>query len=1052
MSLAIVTVRRIRPHLATWLAVLVSILVTATAVGALVLLSAQIGAASTRGLIAAADPAARSVAVTTSVPAGDRAEADAAVSELLGPVSEGAEVTTVATATTRGIVGQPENARALLAEVGDVDVKADLVAGAWPTRGGAPAGGDSLEVAVHEAAADALGLEVGSRIGLVDLLDRDAANREAQVVGTFLPHDPADAVWTALPIAATGTTSTEFETYGPFLLADGALDAGESGSTTVTWRVSPEIPGTSADAVAALADRVRETLEAGRAAASLDDPSAVPVLRGAQTSSDLPTILDEAAELSTRAQAALLTPVFLLLLLGGTALAVSVSLLALLREGETRLLRTRGAGTLQIARIALGEGLLLVAVAIVAGALLAPLVASFAAARAGLGSAVTATVGAGFTDALRDPTFLATSAAVGVLAVVTVVVTTVVRSRDLPRGTARPGLVRVLAGAGVDLVLVALGVLALLQLRRYLEDPTPTLDPLTAAAPGLLVAAAAVAVLRVLPLLARGVGRLTDERSLPVAWGGWQVARRLGTQAGALLLILLAVPIGVLAVSQQSTTTVAIADQSDFAAGAPLRVVPRPDAVRDPAILTRYAEVAGGPDRVLPVARETMTLGSLDRVTVLALDSTTAGTVARPRDDLVFGGTWTGLMDGLAEARPASVAGIRLPDDVTELEIAADLEMRDADVVFPPGEAPAEAGDLVVVLTDGTGRTWPVTAGDIASGRPATVSLDAGLPRPVTITALQVITSLAWYADEQGPLLRVTLESVAADGRPVSLGGLEDPVVQEGQVVLTATRDETDPPPVVLTEAVAADLEVGVGDLMTLPVRGQSLDVEVTGVVRALPTAVVPERGVVADFATLDAAALAAADGDVIVGTAPREVWLDPVDVDAAESALADDPAAAATIVSVERLEADRLSSPVHAGMRAALQLVGVAATALAALGFAATTAAVGRTRRQESAVLHALGLAPTRIRFTVLVERWVVIALAVAAGLAVGVLITYAVVPLLVGGDGHPLVPSVRAVVPWPAVVLVALATTGALVLATLVAARRLTTDLAAGLRDSAV
>ncbi|MGA8046347.1 MAG: hypothetical protein WCA30_08775, partial [Dermatophilaceae bacterium] len=880
MSLATVTLRRIRPHLATWLAVLTSILVTATTVGALVLLSEQIGAASTRGLISAADPAARSVAVTSSVAGGERAAADAAVSDLLAPVSEGAEITTVATATSRGIVGQPENARALLAEVGDVDSHADLVAGAWPsTEGG------MLEVAVHEAAAAALGLEVGSTVGLVDLLDQDAAAQEAEVVGTFLPKDPADALWTALPIAASGTTSTEFETYGPVLLAEGALDAGAAGSATVTWRVSPRIPGANADAVVALADRVRDTLEAGRAAASLNDPRAVAVLRGAQTSSDLPALLDEAAELSTRAQAALLTPVFLLLLLGGTALAVSVSLLALLREGETRLLRTRGASTVQIARIAFGEGVLLVAVAVLAGALLAPLVASLVAARAGLEAGGTGVEGPGVAAALRDPTLLVTLTVVGLLAVVTVVVTTVVRSRDLPRGAARPGLVRVLAGAGVDLVLVALGLLALLQLRRYLEDPTPTLDPVTAAAPGLLVAAAAVAVLRVLPLLARFVGRLTGERSLPVAWGGWQVARRLGTQAGALLLILLAVPIGVLAVAQQSTTTAAIADQSDFAAGAPLRVVPRPDAVRDPALLTRYADVAGGADRVLPVARETMTLGSLERVTVLALDSTTAGTVARPRDDLVEGETWAGLMDRLAEARPESVPGVRLPDDVAELEVALALDLRDADVVFPPGEAPAEAGDLVVVLTDGTGRTWPVTAGDIASGRPATVSVEEGLPRPLTITALQVLTSLAWYADEQGPLLQVSLESVNADGRPVSADGLGDPVVREGQVVLTATRDETAPPPVVLTEEVAADLEVGVGDLMTLPVRGQSLDVEVAGIVRALPTAAVPERGVVADFATLDAAALAAADGAVLVGTAPREVWLDPVDVAAAESA-----------------------------------------------------------------------------------------------------------------------------------------------------------------------
>jgi predicted lysophospholipase L1 biosynthesis ABC-type transport system permease subunit len=248
---------------------------------------------------------------------------------------------------------------------------------------------------------------------------------------------------------------------------------------------------------------------------------------------------------------------------------------------------------------------------------------------------------------------------------------------------------------------------------------------------------------------------------------------------------------------------------------------------------------------------------------------------------------------------------------------------------------------------------------------------------------------------------------------------------------------------------VASDLEVGVGDLMTLPSRGQALDVEVVGVIDALPTAVVPDRGVVADLATLDAAALAAGGARVTVGTAPREFWLDPEDLDATREALRADPAAASRVHSADSVAVERRQSPVHAGLRAALSLVGAAAILLAALGFAATTAAIGRTRRHESAVLHALGLPPGQIRRTVLIERWAVIALAVTAGVVVGVLVTYAVVPLLVGGDGYPLVPDVRPVVPWPAVGLVAVVTAAALVAGTLVAARQVASQLSASLRE---
>ena len=1048
MSLVTVALRRIRPHLATWLAVLASVLVTATTVGSLTLLGEAIGQASTGGLIAAAGSTDRSLSLTTTVRAGDRATADAAVDEVLAPLGDGGLHTAVATTTSRGIVDRPENARALLAEVSDAPSHADLVAGSWPepvTGDDVAAPGAEVEVALHEGAAEALGVGVGSTLGLRDLLDDEAPPRPARIVGTYLPQDADAAVWAELPVAAQGTVSTEFDTYGPFLLGAGALDAGVAGSATVTWRVTPEVTGIDAEAMTALRSDVTGVLETARAAASLDDPGAVPVLRGAQARSDLPALLDEAAALATRAEAAVLTPTFLLLLLGGTALAVSVALLALLREPETRLLRTRGAGTAQVARMALLEGVLVVGAATLGALLLAPALATVVAARAGL-----ATQELTFAAGVGDLHLLTLLGVVAALAVVTIVVTSVLRSRDLPRGVTRPGLGQLLTGAGVDLVLLGLGVLAFLQLRRYLADPTPALDPVTAAAPGLLVAALAVALLRVLPLLARGAGRATETRSLPLAWGGWQVARRIGTQAGALLLILLALPIGILAVSQQSTTARAIEDQSRFAVGADLRIEPRPGEVRAPDLLTRVAEAAGGREHVMPVARETMTLGSLDRVTVLGVDARTAGTVAAPRPDLVPDGTWPELMGRLLEDRPQTSAevGVRLPDDATSARLTFAMDLRATESLFGP-EGREASGSGAAVLTDADGQTRSVSLGQVRDGQPVEIPVPDGLPRPVAITAVQVSTNLAWLADEAGPLLSVALAELTVDGSAVATDGLEPAVIREGRATLLATRPDAPPPPVVLTTAVAADLEVAVGDLMTLPVRGQSLDVEVVGTLEALPTAVVPDRGVVLDLATLDAATLTAAAERVVVGTAPREFWLAPEDPAAAEAALRADPAAAARIRSVETTAAQRQDSPVHAGLRAALLLVGVAAIALAALGFAATTAAIGRTRRHESAVLHALGLPPRLIRRTVLIERWAVIALAVAAGVVVGVLVTYAVVPLLVGGDGQPLVPSVVPVVPWPAVGLVTGVTAAALVAGTLVAARQVGSDLSASLRE---
>src|SRR5690606_17490765 len=108
VSLTGIALRRIRPHLATWLAVLASVHVTVTTIGSLILLSSAIGDASTRGLVAAAEPSARSISVTASVPAGGLSDADEAVRAVLAPLLPRSDLTIVATTTSRGIEGQPE--------------------------------------------------------------------------------------------------------------------------------------------------------------------------------------------------------------------------------------------------------------------------------------------------------------------------------------------------------------------------------------------------------------------------------------------------------------------------------------------------------------------------------------------------------------------------------------------------------------------------------------------------------------------------------------------------------------------------------------------------------------------------------------------------------------------------------------------------------------------------------------------------------------------------------------------------------------------------------
>ena len=131
---------------------------------------------------------------------------------------------------------------------------------------------------------------------------------------------------------------------------------------------------------------------------------------------------------------------------------------------------------------------------------------------------------------------------------------------------------------------MALGGLAAVQLRRYDAVGQATVDPLTAAAPALVVAGLSVVCLRLLPVLAGVVSRWSARRpGLDAAWGGWQFARRAAGQSGTLLLVLLAVAMGTIALGHSATVERAVTDQTAFDTGAPVRVVRGSSPGRVPA-------------------------------------------------------------------------------------------------------------------------------------------------------------------------------------------------------------------------------------------------------------------------------------------------------------------------------------------------------------------------------------------------------------------------------------------------------------------------------------
>ena len=242
---------------------------------------------------------------------------------------------------------------------------------------------------------------------------------------------------------------------------------------------------------------------------------------------------------------------------------------------------------------------------------------------------------------------------------------------------------------------------------------------------------------------------------------------------------------------------------------------------------------------------------------------------------------------------------------------------------------------------------------------------------------------------------------MSADGVPV--GGLDvlGDRSHDGDVVRAGAPADLDAVPALVTRTVANAARAQVGSTLAITVAGRQVPLTVVGVVDSVPTARIPDRAVVVDLPTV------LAMGDVgEPSTSPaeaREWWVDPVSVSAVEDAVRTGLPAGSTAVVRSDLVAERAANPVNAGMRAAMLLVTGAALVLAAVGFAATTAALGRTRRRENAVLLALGMPPGRIRRVLALERIGVVVLTVAVGLVLGVLQPLAVVPVLVGGDGHP-------------------------------------------------
>jgi hypothetical protein len=724
--------------------------------------------------------------------------------------------------------------------------------------------------------------------------------------------------------------------------------------------------------------------------------------------------------LASRAGA--LTVVLQLFVLAVYALALVARLVLAERVAETALLHSRGTRPRQLAGVAAAEALVLSLPAVVAGPPLASLLVGVldnagALAQRGL-----------VLEPVVTPAAIALAIAAGLITVVTLTLPTLTSGRGsaVRHRQRRAGMAQ---RAGIDLALLAVAAIGYWQLRRA-GSPVAAgirgrlgLDPLLIAAPALSLLAGAVLTLRAVPPLARLSERVAASgRRVVPALGAWQVARRPRTYARAALLPLLALALGLFALSYGRTWDAAQAAIAAQRAGADLLVSPSANAGIMPAQLSGTYSAIDGVRGVVPAWQDTVPISQdVGTAEILAVDTTGVARLAVDREVAAVTAAFAG-------GRPP-IPAVTLPQETPQLDVRVN--------VTPLAETQPAPVRLDLLLRDGHGLVHLLPTGEvIADGTTTVQRVDL---RGVAVPAAIVGAELRFAADRrEHQHFRVAIERVDAAGRaPVALGtaewvaeveagdraeivspprpapdGAATPV--EFNVEVPPTGDinpsgdvndeatvrllagEPTPPDtvrVLVTERFADVLGVAAGDTVPLRLDTLALTASVERVVPTFPTlsAGAETTGVVMDLGTL--AALSFAHERRVLE--PTSWMLDTTG----------DPAAVADRVSAPPLVSQQVldqaamarglrSDPVALGVIGALSLGFATAAALAALGFVVAGVAAARERITEFALLRAVGLSARQLVSWLTLEHGILLAGALAGGVLLGGAMSWLILP----------------------------------------------------------
>ncbi|MEV8022167.1 ABC transporter permease [Streptomyces sp. NPDC086554] len=928
---------------------------------------------------------------------------------------------------------------------------ADLVAGRWPRGGSAGSSGSSdssgsgpevMETVLTKVFAAELAVRTGDELRVSGAGGRPVRMR---VVGLYATEGHAPAIWAGLSSTFGTADSIALVPRGAFAARPVlAKDA------AALWLGVPDVRGLRLGDIDALGERARTF---GGSDASLS------VLRGKGPAADLTVsaglrrAVDRLTTPIAVARAGLYVPATLLAALAVAALLLTGRQLAEHRRPELALLAARGAGT---RRLVVSAGVQWAAVALPMG-VAAPFIA---------GPLLRLLEGAGLLHGDAPDTAAITAgwvaAALAVLvhgAAVLLPTARAVRDRRaVSRLRLRVGRFAGVQRVGADGALAAVAVLGWLQLRQYRSPVTGgSVDPVLVFAPVVMTTAAALLVLRLLPLLTRAIDPLARRgKGLVLPLGGWQIGRRAARHAGPALVVTLA-----LAVAGLSSTALAVLDRGDqdqaaFRVGADLRIEPG-ESVPSGARRVTYGALPGV-TAVTPVVTTEGYIGQ-DAVAVTGVN-TGRGPVPSLRADLADR-PLRELVAPLGQGIPSHGLAVvpsegRLP---LRVGLSADGPGRAVPVrltvFFEDDDGLVHSS--AVLLKEGGSRTLPLKV-PVRSGGVRILQIDLSMVGETVrrtyrlrVDRVPGLTRAArWHdlradapdrygagcpgaekprgavGEAPGPVLCADRAGKGAKGA----GGLLDAVLRGPDTRLKyptwSVRLGTDSAkgrpaaPALADRALLDSGAVRVGDTVTVRrSTGGDARLKIVGRIAAVP-------GLARDRPRLLADSRAMAAQLVLSGALPGSegMWwagAERGDATAAWEAVRDRPRLG-TAVDVPHARVELGEDPLRRGARAGLLLCLALAPAFAVIAFTLHTVLSARARGREFALLRALGVRRGQLAAYLWTEQLTLAGAAAILGTTLGAGLAAVIMPVVtVDAEGAPVFPGLLTEVPWGRVCLAA-------------------------------